>query len=58
MARNCGRNINGWNRERLLREGCTPEFVGAAFRCSVLVGLAAALLLLWVRLHRSKVGRI
>ena len=57
MARNCGRNMNGWDRERLLRDGCTPEFVGAAFRCSFLIGLAAALLLVWTRLNRRKACR-
>lgn len=56
MARNGGRDINRWDRERLLREGCTPEFVGAAFRCSVLIGLAAALLFTWVWLNRIRPG--
>lgn len=54
MTRNCGRNINRCDRDRLLRNGFTPAFVAAAFRCGVLIGLAAALLFMWTKINRYR----
>lgn len=52
MVRNCGRTINQLDGHRLLRNGFTPAFVAAAFRCGILIGLAAALLFVWTWINR------